>query len=742
MDALVDRCPVIPTRGMWPAILGVILLLTSGYGVAGTAVSTVKTWPARRGAVLSSDDVLEVTEIGGVSVQPGGRVVAFTTLSADPECNCYHVRLNLLDLRTHEVRVISDLGQPFPVPLPDGSIDGWPCVAEALWSSDGRYLAFIVDRSGHGILFVYDSQTKSPRNLALGGDEAFGFTWARSGDRILYQAGGPQPASIKQLEKGEKEGYRFDAEFAAYPEGMPPVIARVPEGSVFKMENAIFAHDRAWLDLRVVNVVTGTRREATARERAFASTATFSYSEQPHQDATEIESSDGRFTIRLGEPDVDVSGPSITITRSGGAGEIGKTSAEVCPGRQSKRSVASAYWDDTMDRFVLICSRDGASWAVGGSGNIVSLNPVDGAARVRFAIGATNTEGELGRQCDVAAGKMICVREQPTEPPALFALDLRRLTSVQLYDPNAELRRKQFPRVDRLVWNNGEGLPNQADLVYPYTYTSHSRYPLVITQYSDGGFLRGNTGDENPILAYAKSGFFVLSFRQTAPAPEKPGLSFVEREKREWHGSKWRKSIQDSLDIVIQNLVERGLVDPSRVAYTGLSGGSDQIDYALANGRRIAVVITSTCCWDPHAWVFNPLDVGFYDWLDLENPAIDKSRTRWSDVSPVLHVADIHTAILANVSQYERFGFRTLWLLMRYAHKPMETYIYAGEHHVKFQPEHLAAIQHRNIDWLRFWLQDHEDPNPAKTARYARWRRMRDEWCRYDATCVRPPIRR
>jgi len=718
------------------AVIAAASFLASGCAIAGTAVATVQSWLARSGVAPSSDDVLKVTEIGGVSVQPGGRLVSFTTLSADPACNCYHVKLNLSSTRTHDTRVVADLGQPFPAPMPDGSINGWPCVAESLWSSEGRYLAYIVNHKGHGVLFVYDSASKKSRSVLVGATEAFGFTWAASGDTIIFQTGGPQPTSMERMKQGKREGYLFGPDFAADPEGMP-VIARVPEDSASKEDHAdaIFAGDRAWADLRAVDVATGVMREASPREAAFTKTSAFSYSQGLHEDATEVRSSDGRFILGLGNPEIDYSGRSITISRRADATSIRKTSAEVCPGQRAVRDAALAYWDANANRFVIICTHSAGGWAH----SVVSLNPVNALAQPLFNFGVMGPEGELGRQCDMASGEVVCAQEHPSEPPALFSFDLAHHTSVELYDPNGGLRRRQFPRIDRLVWNNSAGLPTRADLVYPYVYASHTRYPLVITQYSDGGFLRGNTGDENPIFAYARSGFFVLSFAQTEPAPEKPGLSFIERTNREWRGNKWRKSIQNSLDIVIRSLIDRGFVDPSRIAYTGLSGGSNQIDFALANGRRMAAVITSTCCMDPHAWVTDPLNPDFYKGLDVENPVLDKSRSRWSLISPVLHVDGIHAAILVNASEHERFGFRALWSLMQYAHKPMETYVYAGEYHVKFQPEHLAAIQHRNVDWLRFWLQGYEDPDPAKAERYARWRRMRQDWCTHDPKCVRVP---
>ena len=406
------------------AVIAAASFLASDCTIAGTAVSTVQSWPARSGAAPSSDDVLKVTEIGGVSVQPGGRLVSFTTLSADPACNCYHVKLIVSSTRTHDVRVVADLGEPLPVPMPDGSINGWPCVAESLWSSEGRYLAYIVNHKGHGVLFVYDSASKKSRGVPLGANEAFGFTWAASGDTIIFQTGGPQPASIARMKRGEREGYLFGPQFAADPEGMP-IIARVPEARAFKADHAdaIFAHDRAWADLRAVDVTTGVMREATPKEAAFVKTSVFSYSQGPHQDATEVRSSDGRFILRLGSPEIGYSGRPITISRRSDASFIRKTSAEVCPGQRAVRDAALAYWDANADRFVVICSHSAGGWA----DSVVSLNPINGAAKSLFNFEVTTPEGELGRQCDMASEEMVCAREHPSEPQRSLRSILRTI---------------------------------------------------------------------------------------------------------------------------------------------------------------------------------------------------------------------------------------------------------------------------------------------------------------------------
>ncbi|HEX7115087.1 MAG TPA: hypothetical protein VF193_08130 [Steroidobacter sp.] len=47
----------------------------------------------------------------------------------------------------------------------------------------------------------------------------------------------------------------------------------------------------------------------------------------------------------------------------------------------------------------------------------------------------------------------------------------------------------------------------------------------------------------------------------------------------------------------------------------------------------------------------------------------------------------------------------------------------------RFPELRILAIYRRNLDWFRFWLQDIEDPNPAKAEQYERWRKLRELQC-------------
>ena len=60
-------------------------------------------------------------------------------------------------------------------------------------------------------------------------------------------------------------------------------------------------------------------------------------------------------------------------------------------------------------------------------------------------------------------------------------------------------------------------------------------------------------------------------------------------------------------------------------------------------------------------------------------------------------------------------------------HKPVDLIYFPEGTHVHERPMERFESQQGNIDWLRFWLQDYEDPDPAKRAQYVRWEKMKTD---------------
>ena len=64
---------------------------------------------------------------------------------------------------------------------------------------------------------------------------------------------------------------------------------------------------------------------------------------------------------------------------------------------------------------------------------------------------------------------------------------------------------------------------------------------------------------------------------------------------------------------------------------------------------------------------------------------------------------------------------------LRENHKPVEAYIHPDEYHIKWQPTQRYSIYRRNIQWLKFWLQDVEESDPIYPDQYERWRKLREQ---------------
>jgi dipeptidyl aminopeptidase/acylaminoacyl peptidase len=696
-------------------------------------VEVSRTWEARPGPVLTAHDLLGVTDLGGVAASPTGDEVAFVSRRADTECDCYHQRLQLANRRTGVVAVLDDLGQPFAAAMPDGTINGALMTAQPLWAADGQRLAFLANVSGRAVLRTYDASRHKIEDVDTRGEEVFAFMWSEA-HVLVYETGGVNPSVVADAERSARAGYLYGEQFLGVAPGRLPVTPRVPITLAWNAD--MFASPRATLSqLKSIRLDTGELRPATAVEQATFKLARPSSAYQSifFRRSSTRHAAAGRYRLSLDEPTIDgATRVSLVDTRS--ATQKPRDIGRLCDG-----TVADAFGDAAAPLFVIVCASQTETWK--DFAQFIKIDPLTMRPKRWFELASPGIfDGLLGLPCDLARGEMVCVEEQASSPPRLVLMKSTGERRV-LTDPNEGLRIKHYGKVERLAWSNQFGVKTWAYLVYPSGYTAGQKYPLVVVQYNASGFLRGGTGNEYPMFPLAEAGFFVLNFQHPEPAPEAENLTDRERASANWHNNKWRKSIQDSLDTVIEQLTRRGLIDPNRVAYTGLSGGANQIDYALANKRRIAAVISSTCCIGPENWASTAANLMYGPFREVTgwpNPATEQNyEESWSAVSPSLHVPEIHAPILVHAAESEMLAPNALWLKMRHHHKPMEVYILPNEHHIKNRPIHRQAIYQRNIDWLRFWLQDYEGASPSNADQYPRWRALRDEWKQHDPCAQR-----
>ena len=146
--------------------------------------------------------------------------------------------------------------------------------------------------------------------------------------------------------------------------------------------------------------------------------------------------------------------------------------------------------------------------------------------------------------CADLAGDILCAREASGQPRHLARINPAAGRSSILFDPNPDFDRHDLGAIERLRWENAEGISCFGDLVYPVGYRAGARYPLIIVQYTSRGFLRGGVGDEFPVQLFASKGYFVLNVqRPRSPLAGHEDISSIERMRAEMADFRERRSI-------------------------------------------------------------------------------------------------------------------------------------------------------------------------------------------------------
>ena len=342
------------------------------------------------------------------------------------------------------------------------------------------------------------------------------------------------------------------------------------------------------------------------------------------------------------------------------------------------------------------------------------------------------------QNCVPVPDRLLCTIENSTTPRRVVLLDPANGRTDLVFDPNPEFRSIRLGSVSRLRWRNERGLEAWGDLVLPPGHRRGQKIPMVVVQYHSRGFLRGGTGDEYPIYLLADRGFAVLSFeRPPAVAMSIPDLkSIVAANAANQKNWAERRSLLSSLAAGVRLAIATGDVDPTQIGITGLSDGSTTARFALINSDLFAAAAISSCCLEPKT-VMTYGGIAFAEFNRAVGfpPATSDDPAFWRLMSIALNAERIDIPLLMQLADKEYLLALEAFQALREKGKPVEMYVFQGEHHGKWQPAHRAAIYARNLDWFDFWLRCREDPTPEKAAQYDRWRALRARSRRAASLC-------
>ena len=660
--------------------------------------------PSASRRVVTAEDILRLRDVGEpdgsafgrpspLAVSPDGRSVAFILNRADPDTNSYCRALVAVDLaRPHRLRVIDRGGEIINFPLVFRGMTvpaGYPDIITPAWSPDGNWIAYLRRDNGRTQVWRARADGSESRALTRLDSDAEAVSWNPGNGRIIYAAKPAMPRELAAIEKEGRQGWLYDARFA-------PKLALRPMPSEIPREVFSIAPDGS--DARVADdaerrVPLAPASGATLTPRAIAR--------------------DGRIaTVRKG---ADSGLLTLEIVVEGPDGRAVGCRFEQCRGRLTD------VWWTPGERELLFLRREG--WANGKMG-LYRWSPGTAKAPVRLL---ETDDVLLG--CVMAPAGLLCTRENATRPRHIVVIDPQTGSQRLIYDPNPEFASVALGKVERLTWRNDQGIEGRGDLVLPPGYRPGRRLPTVLVTYRSNGFLRGGTGDEYPIHPLAAAGFAVLSIENVADVNlARAGIASstdLAREGQKGWAERW--SQLSSQQTAVRLLVSRGITDPARVGISGLSNGATSVRFALLNSKMFAVASASTCCVG-HQGVMTYGGVGTAkDFIAIGHPGPGADPGDFYKLNSfAMNAHRMDTPLLLQVADDEMISSLEDVTALQGARKPVEMYVFPGEHHMKWQSAHRAAIYRRNIDWFAFWLQGRIDPDPAKRDQYQRWKTLRD----------------
>lgn len=308
------------------------------------------------------------------------------------------------------------------------------------------------------------------------------------------------------------------------------------------------------------------------------------------------------------------------------------------------------------------------------------------------------------------------VKESFTDPPVLVATDKTTKTSRVILDPNPQLKDVDLGEASVYKWKDKTGRDWVGGLYKPPDYVRGRRYPLVVQTH---GFFE---------TLFRPDGLYPTGFaaRELAAAEilvlQVPDCPYtVDPEEGPCNVAVYEAGARQ--------LVKDGLVDADRI---GIIGFSRSCYYVLE-------ALTTSTLHFKAASITDGINYGYLQYITNVDSDGNILAHEWNGVvgaspfgeglqqsfkrSPTFNMDKVKTPLqlVAN----GRLGLLFMWepyAALRFLNRPVDMVMLRQGTHVLTNPAERMASQGGTVDWFRFWLQGYEDPDPAKAAKYTRWR--------------------
>jgi dipeptidyl aminopeptidase/acylaminoacyl peptidase len=639
-------------------------------------------------------DLLTLRDPKGVSISPDGSLVAFAVGQAEYETNAYRSGLFVVATKAgSQVKALGTAGIPHWDEL-NQWLDETP-----QWSPDSQWISYRTRMSSterwQVSLWNATNGLREKQTSVLGDVESY--RWCPGGSQLFLTVVKPRPNV--DATNGAEGGILFNQ--AIHPYQVIPVLTQVEEATEAEREYWIYdlktQQQRPATEGEVRTLEPWNSRSASDKNPALANYHILDAAPSP----------DGSKVAYLYGVDNATQSKTYAL-RLLVSSDHDSHVLEVTPDAHR----VEQFWWTADGRVLYFTQHDG----LGHSAELWELG--SGDLKPQLVYRADRGQYLSSFSSNDTGTIFACLRENNASPPQIAVIDDVTKPARVIVDLNPGFSLLQKGSTERLEGINSYGENWFAYLVKPLGYVPGAKYPLIVTTYRSGDyFLRGASGDENPIQVYAAHGFAVLSVDVGWTRNRVAGD--FDATLLNW------ASPTASIDQAVRRLAQQGIIDLSRVGIAGFSHGEEIAGYALIHSDLFHAAVGAQN-YDPFFYF-----LGSDEWHNifgqwgLSGWPHGEINPIWRQIAMSMNADKIVTPILENDSDTEYLITLSTYRSLRDAGKPIELYIYPNELHVRNQPRHRLEIYDRNLDWFRFWLKDEETSDPAKADQFARWRKLR-----------------
>ncbi|MDR5693678.1 MAG: S9 family peptidase [Armatimonadota bacterium] len=587
---------------------------------------------------ITAEDLFTFRLVDDPQLSPDGRRVAFVVTTIDPNANAY--RSHIWVATNGEIR-------PFTSgPHRDTS---------PRWSPDGRFLAFLSDRTGHKQIWIIPSDGGEARQLTNQGPVVSEPVWSPNGQEIAYIAKVGEAIKDDEVRVITRLKYKADGEGLWDGRWKHLFVIPAAGGEARQLTEGEYDHqypswspDGRWIavianrspdadrtnvaDVWVVDPATGQLRCLTA-SKGPASAPSWSpdgawIAYLGHDNAYMGATNTGVWAVPLdGRQPICL---TAGFDRSAGHALLGDMRAHPVPGRPT--------W--TLD----------GNWVIitvthGGTSQLCAVpGPATEGKEVRFL---TSGQWDIyGFSFDGARKKVSLAISDPVTPGELWEAEvqegregirlgeLRRLTHL-----NAHLGEEiVVVAPERFTFEGADGWPIEGWLLKPPDFQPGRKYPAILQIHGGPHAAYGYTFfHEFQVLA--AEGYVV--FYMNPRGSQGYGQKFAAATHHDWGGKDF-EDLMRGVDYILETF---DFVDPNRLGVAGGSYGGFMTNWIIGHTSRFRAAITMRSISN-HLSQWGTSDLAYFKgyWEfpgdPWENPQFYLER------SPLMYVQNITTPLL------------------------------------------------------------------------------------------------